>query len=90
MLGVLGTFFVLIPTGKERANQEHQRAEPERLQGSPQAVTLLRCVASRRRERWDMRVVSATISLLHTDKSLFLHRPPRITFDLEAPLVNVL
>ena len=55
----------------------------------PGAVALLRRVASRRRGRWDLSVVSAIVSLLHTDKSLFAHLSPRITLDLEASLANV-
>ncbi len=59
------------------------------VRGGPAAVALLRRVASRRRGRWDLRVVSALVALLHTDKSLFAHLSPRITLDLEASLANV-
>ena len=59
------------------------------LRGRPRAVALLRRVASRRRGRWDLSVVSAIVSLLHTDKSLFAHLSPRIKLDLEASLANV-
>lgn len=57
--------------------------------GGTAAVALLRRVASRRRGRWDLSVVSAIVSLLHTDKSLFAHLSPRIPLDLEASLANV-
>jgi hypothetical protein len=59
------------------------------VRGGPGAVTLLRRVASRRRGRWDLSVVSAMVSLLQDDKSLFAHLSPRITLDLEASLANV-
>jgi hypothetical protein len=59
------------------------------VRGGPGAVALLRRVASRRRGRWDLSVVSAIVSLLHTDKSLFVHLSPRIPLDLEATLANV-
>ena len=59
------------------------------VRGGAEAVALLRRVASRRRGRWDLSVVSAIVALLHTDKSLFAHLSPRITLDLEASLANV-
>jgi hypothetical protein len=59
------------------------------VRGGAEAVALLRRVASRRRGRWDLSVVSAIVSLLHTDKSLFAHLSPRIPLDLEASLANV-
>ena len=59
------------------------------VRGGPGAVALLRRVASRRRGRWDLSVVSAMVSLLQNDKSLFAHLSPRITLDLEASLANV-
>jgi hypothetical protein len=59
------------------------------VRGGPGAVALLRRVASRRRGRWDLSVVSAMVSLLQDDKSLFAHLSPRITLDLEASLANV-
>jgi hypothetical protein len=57
--------------------------------GGTAAVALLRRVASRRRGRWALSVVSAIVALLHTDKSLFAHLSPHITLDLEASLANV-
>jgi hypothetical protein len=59
------------------------------VRGGARAVALLRRVASRRRGRWDLSVVSAIVSLLHTDNRLFAHLSPRITLDLEASLANV-
>jgi hypothetical protein len=59
------------------------------VRGGAAAVALLRRVASRRRGRWDLSVVSAMVSLLHDDKSLFAHLSPRIKLDLEAILANV-
>ena len=59
------------------------------VRGGAAAVALLRRVASRRRGRWDLSVVSAMVSLLHDDKSLFAHLSPRIQLDLEASLANV-
>jgi hypothetical protein len=59
------------------------------VRGGPGSVALLRRVASRRRGRWDLSVVSAMVRLLQADKSLFAHLSPRITLDLEASLANV-
>jgi len=54
--------------------------------GGPGAVALLRRVASRRRGRWDLSVVSAMVSLLQADKRLFAHLSPCIKLALEASL----
>ena len=59
------------------------------LRGGPRAVALLRRVASRRRGRWELSVVSAMVCLLQADKSLFGHLSSRIKLDLEASLANV-
>jgi Transposase DDE domain len=59
------------------------------LAGGPHAVALLRRVASRRRGRWDLSIVSAMVRLLHEDKSLFAHLSPRMQFNLDARLVYV-
>jgi hypothetical protein len=59
------------------------------VRGGASAVTLLRRVASRRRGRWELSVVSAMVCLLQTDKSLFAQLSPHITLDLEASLANV-
>jgi Transposase DDE domain len=59
------------------------------LSGGPPAVALLRRVASRRRGRWELSVVSAMIRLLHEDNSLFAHLSSYIKFNLDARLVYV-
>jgi hypothetical protein len=59
------------------------------IRGGAGAVALLRRVASRRRGRWDLSVVSAMVCLLQTDKSLFAHLSPRSKLDLEASSANV-
>jgi Transposase DDE domain len=53
------------------------------------AVALLRRVASRRRGRWELSLVSAMVRLLQDDKSLFAHLSPHIKLNLEASLSNV-
>lgn len=53
------------------------------------AVALLRRVASRRRGRWDLSIVSAMVRLLHADKGLFAHLSAYIKFNLDARLVYV-
>ena len=57
--------------------------------GGPAAVALLRRVASRRRGRWDLSLVSAMMRLLQHDPNLFVHLSPRIKFNLDARLVYV-
>jgi Transposase DDE domain len=57
--------------------------------GSPDAVARLRRVASRRRGRWDLSLVSAMVRLLHVDKGLLAHLSSHIKFHLEARLVYV-
>jgi hypothetical protein len=59
------------------------------VRGGPAAVALLRRVASRRRGRWDLSVVSAMVRLLQEDKSLFVHLSAHIKLNLEAGLSNV-
>ena len=56
------------------------------LPGGARAVALLRRVASRRRGRWDLSLVSAMVALLKEDKSLFFHLSSRIKFNLNARL----
>jgi hypothetical protein len=53
------------------------------------AVALLRRVASRRRGRWELSLVSAMVRLLQEDKSLFAHLSSSIKFKLDARLVYV-
>jgi hypothetical protein len=57
--------------------------------GGPSAVALLRRVASRRRGRWDLSLVSAMVRLLEENKSLFAHLSSSIKFNLDARLVYV-
>jgi hypothetical protein len=59
------------------------------VSGGSHAVALLRRVASRRRGRWDLSLVSAMVRLLHENKSLFAHLSPHIKFNLDARLVYV-
>jgi hypothetical protein len=59
------------------------------LPRGPDAVALLRRVASRRRTRWDLSLVSAMVRLLQEDKSLFAHLSSSINFNLDARLVYV-
>jgi len=59
------------------------------VRGGPAALALLRRVASRRRGRWELSVVSAMVRLLQEDKSLFVHLSPHIKLDLKAGLSNV-
>jgi len=59
------------------------------VSGGSHAVALLRRVASRRRGRWDLSLVSAMVRLLQENKSLFAHLSPHIKFNLDARLVYV-
>ena len=59
------------------------------LSEGPKAVALLRQVASRRRGRWDLSLVSAMVRLLQDNKSLFAHLSSSINFNLDARLVYV-
>jgi len=59
------------------------------LPGGPDAVARLRRVASRRRGRWDLSIVSAMVRLLHEDTGLFAHLSFHIQFNLDARLVYV-
>jgi uncharacterized membrane protein len=59
------------------------------LRGNQQARTLLRQVASRRRGRCELSLVSAMISLLHQDPGLYEHLVPRIKLKLEGNLAKV-
>ncbi len=59
------------------------------LCGNPQAGALLRRVASRRRGRCELSLVSAMISLLQQDQGLYGHLAPRLKFKLEGDLANV-
>src|SRR5215475_595131 len=59
------------------------------LSGGPHAVALLRRVASRRRGRWDLSLVSAMVRLLQENKSLYAHLSSSVNFNLDARLVYV-
>jgi hypothetical protein len=59
------------------------------VSGGPHAITLLRRVASRRRGRWDLSLVSAMVQLLQENKNLFAHLSPHTKFNLDARLVYV-
>lgn len=57
--------------------------------GQPQAVTLMRQVASRRRDRWDLSLVSAMLNLLKLNSDLFDHLCFHSKLSLEIALPNV-
>ena len=59
------------------------------LRGDQQASALLRRVASRRRGRCELSLVSAMISLLHQEPGLYAHLAPRIKLKLDGALANV-
>ena len=59
------------------------------LRGNQQASALLRRVASRRRGRCALSLISAMISLLHQEPGLYEHLAPRIKLKLEGDLANV-
>src|SRR5262252_3710097 len=59
------------------------------LRGDTQARALLRRVASRRRGRCELSLISAMISLLQQDQSLYGHLTPRLKLKLEGYLANV-
>lgn len=59
------------------------------LAGGPRAPELLRRVASRRRGRCELSVVSAMLSLLAQDHSLYQHLSGRTKLNLEGRLTNV-
>src|SRR6516225_3662312 len=59
------------------------------LRPGTQASALLRRVASRRRGRCELSLVSAMITLLHQDPGLYDHLVPRLKLKLEGDLANV-
>jgi Transposase DDE domain len=59
------------------------------LRRDAQAGALLRRVASRRRGRCELSLVSAMISLLHQDPGLYAHLAPRIKLKLDGELAKV-
>jgi hypothetical protein len=60
------------------------------LRGDTQARVLLRRVASRRRGRCELSLISAMISVLQQDQSLYGHLTPRLKLKLEGDLANVI
>lgn len=59
------------------------------VRGQPQAFALMRQVASRRRGRWDLSLVSAMLHLLKLNGDLFDHLCFRDKLSLEIALPNV-
>ena len=59
------------------------------LEDGPLARNLLRRVASRRRGRCELSVVSAILSLIAQDRSLYQHLSGRTKLNLEGSLANV-
>jgi Transposase DDE domain len=59
------------------------------LGGGQHARALLRRVASRRRGRCELSLMSAMISLLHQEPGLYDHLAPRIKLKLDGSLANV-
>ena len=56
------------------------------VRGAKGAFGLLRRVALRRKQGWNLSLVSAMVSLLKLDKSLFEHLSPQTKLNLEAAL----
>ncbi len=59
------------------------------MRGGPEAKQLLRRVASRRKGRCELSLVSAMIALVQKDRSLFAALSPQTKINLEATLSNV-
>ena len=59
------------------------------LRPGAQASALLRRVASRRRGRCELSLVSAMITLLHQEPGLYDHLVPRLKLKLDGNLANV-
>jgi hypothetical protein len=59
------------------------------LRGDQHASALRRRVASRRRGRCELSLISAMISLLHQEPGLYDHLAPRIKLKLDRDLANV-
>jgi len=59
------------------------------LGGAEDARAYLRRVASRRRGRCELSVISAIVSLLYQDRSLYKHLSGRTKLNLEGTLANV-
>jgi hypothetical protein len=59
------------------------------LRGDQHTSVLLRRVASRRRGRCELSLISAMISLLHQEPGLYEHLAPRSKLKLDGDLANV-
>ena len=59
------------------------------LRQGPQASALLRRVASRRRGRCELSLVSAMITLLHQEPGLYDYLVPRFKLKFEGDLANM-
>jgi hypothetical protein len=57
--------------------------------GSKEAKEMMRRLASRRKGRWELSLVSTMISLLKEDKGLIEHLSTHTKLNLEAHLPNV-
>lgn len=56
------------------------------MRGAKRAFELMRRVASRRKGGWNLSLVSAMVSLLKLDKSLFEHLSTQMKFSLDTTL----
>ena len=59
------------------------------IRGGPEALSLLRRVVSRRRDRCELSLIAAVIALVQKDRSLFAALSSRTKFNLEVTLSNV-
>lgn len=59
------------------------------LIGNQHSSELLRRVASRRKQRCELSLVAAVISLLHQDQGFYAYLSPQTRYNLEASLSNV-
>jgi hypothetical protein len=59
------------------------------IRSGPKAKRLLRRVASCRKERCELSLISAVIALVQKDRSLFAALSPQTKLNLEAALLNV-
>ena len=59
------------------------------IKGGPQALSWLRRVVSRRRDRCELSLIAAVIALVQKDRSLFMALSPQTKLNLEATLSNV-
>ena len=59
------------------------------IRGGPDALRLLRRVASRRSDRCELSLIAAVIALVQQDHCLFTALSPHTKLNLEATLSNV-